>query len=79
VAVERKVARVIAPGKRIVFLRVILDVTFELIDVRESLQVPARPGRESGAVLAVVDEGNRGLMYIDGWLVRELRAGTFAF
>jgi regulator of protease activity HflC (stomatin/prohibitin superfamily) len=86
ITVERKLARVIAPGKRVLFWRGVLEVTFELIDVREAPEVPARLlpalarlGRESGAVFAVVDEGKRGLLYIDGRLVRELGAGTFGF
>src|SRR5580658_5235684 len=86
IAVERKLARVIAPGKRVLFWRGALEVTFELIDVREAPEVPgrfipalARLGRESGATFALVDEGKRGLLYIDGKLVWELGAGTFAF
>ena len=86
IAVERKLARVVAPGKRVMFWRGAVDVTFELIDVREAPEVPvrfipalARLGRESGATFALVDEGKRGLLYIDGKLVRELGAGTFAF
>jgi regulator of protease activity HflC (stomatin/prohibitin superfamily) len=86
IAVERKVARVIAPGKRVLFWRGVLDVTFDLIDVRETPEVPARLvpalarlGRESGMTAALVDEGKRGLLYIDGKLVRELGAGTYAF
>src|ERR1700692_2877425 len=42
IAVERKLVRVIAPGKRVLFWRGVLDVTFELIDVREAPEVPAR-------------------------------------
>ncbi len=86
IAVERKVVRVIAPGKRVLFWRGVLDVAFELINVLEAPEVPARLlpplmglGRECGAVLAVVDEGKRGLVYVNGRLVRELGAGTFAF
>src|SRR5579863_6780060 len=40
IAVERKLARVIAPGKRVLFWRGVLDVTFDLIDVREAPEVP---------------------------------------
>jgi regulator of protease activity HflC (stomatin/prohibitin superfamily) len=86
IAIERKVVRVLAPGKRVLYWRDVLDVTFELIDVRETPEVPARllaalarMGRESQAVFALVDEGKRGLVYIDGRLARELGAGTFAF
>ena len=86
IAVERKVARVITPGKRVLYWRGVLDVTFDLTDVREAPEVPARLvpalarlGRESGITAALVDEGRRGLLYIDGKLVRELGAGTYAF
>jgi regulator of protease activity HflC (stomatin/prohibitin superfamily) len=86
IAVERKVVRVVAPGKRVLFWKGVLDVTSELIDVRETPEVPsrllaalARLGRESQAVFALVDEGKRGLVYIDGRLARELGAGTYAF
>ncbi len=39
----------------------------------------ARLGRESLATFALIDEGKRGLVYIDGRLVRELGAGTYGF
>ena len=53
-----------------------VDVTFELIDVRDEPEVPARLlpalvrlGRESGVTRSpLVDEGKRGLLYIEaGW------------
>jgi len=57
-----------------------------LIDVREDAQVPeklvaalARLGREALALFTLIDEGKRGLVYIDGRLVRELGAGTYGF
>jgi regulator of protease activity HflC (stomatin/prohibitin superfamily) len=86
VSVDRKVSRVIAPGKRTLFWRAVLEVSFELIDIQESPEVPARLlpalarlGREAQAVFTLIDEGKRGLVYIDGRLVREPGAGTFAF
>lgn len=89
IALDRKIVRVIAPGKRVAFWRGVFDVTAEVIDVRETPEVPARIvaplariGRELGAgfaTFAMVDEGKRGLVYIDGRLVRELGAGTYAF
>ena len=46
-----------------------------------ALLVPAilRLGRESQATVAVIDEGKRGLLYLDGRFVRELAPGTYAF
>ena len=39
----------------------------------------ARLGRESLATFVVVDEGKRGLLHIDGRIVRELGPGTYGF
>ena len=86
VYLDGKLARVIAPDKRVLFWRGAVAVTFELIDVREDAQVPeklvaalARLGREALALFTLIDEGKRGLVYIDGRLVRELGAGTYGF
>ena len=46
------------------------------VDVDSAL---ARLGRESLATLTLIDEGKRGLVYIDGRLTRELGAGTYGF
>src|SRR5260370_32764747 len=86
VFVDGKLARVIGPGKRMLFWRGVADLALELIDVRSEPEVPerllaalARLGRESGVALAAVEEGKRGLVYIDGRLVRELGAGPYGF
>jgi regulator of protease activity HflC (stomatin/prohibitin superfamily) len=83
---DDKVSRVIGPGQRVLFWNGSLAVTYDLIDAEENAQVPAvllpailRLGRESQATFAVVDEGKRGLLYLDGRLVRELAPGTYAF
>src|SRR5262249_52013383 len=39
----------------------------------------AKLGRESQATFTVIDEGKRGLVFLDGRLVRELIPGTYAF
>ena len=46
-----------------------------------ALLVPAilRLGRESQATIAIVDEGKRGLLYLEGRFTRELASGTYAF
>jgi regulator of protease activity HflC (stomatin/prohibitin superfamily) len=36
-------------------------------------------GRESGVTFAAIDEGKRGLLYLDGRLTRELEPGTYGF
>lgn len=86
VYLDGRLARVIAPGKRVQLWRGSVDVTFELIDALNSPEAPARLlaplwrlGRESLVTFAAVDEGKRGLVYIDGRLVRELGAGTYGF
>jgi regulator of protease activity HflC (stomatin/prohibitin superfamily) len=86
VYVDGRLARVIAPGNRAVFWRGEVEIAFESIDVREQPEIPqqmlaplARLGRESLATFVVVDEGKRGLLHIDGRIVRELGAGTYGF
>jgi len=86
VSVDGKLARVIGPGKRVIFWREVAELAFELIDVRRepevraSLVAPlARLGAQSGVTFAAVDEGKRGLVYIEGRLFRELGAGVYGF
>lgn len=81
-----RVSRVVGPGCRVLFWRGPVEVTYDLIDAQANPQVPAslvspitRLGRESQAIFAVVDEGKRGLLYLEGRLVRELMPGTYAF
>src|SRR6266568_3081362 len=86
VYLDGKLARVVKPGARVLFWRGAVAVTFDLIDVRQTPEVPerllpalARLGRESLVTFAAVEEGKRGLAYIDGRLIRELGAGTYGF
>ncbi|HEY2015327.1 MAG TPA: slipin family protein [Bryobacteraceae bacterium] len=86
VYLDGKLARVMAPGNRALYWRGAVSVTFDLIDVREEPAVPerllpalARLGRESQVTFAAVDEGKRGLVFIDGRFARELPAGTYGF
>jgi len=86
VYLDGKLARVIGPGKRVLFWRGAVNVAFTAIDARETPEVPrellpalARLGSASGATFTTVDEGKRGLVYIDGRKVRELQAGTYGF
>jgi regulator of protease activity HflC (stomatin/prohibitin superfamily) len=83
---DGKLARVIGPGKRTLYWKGPVAVTFDLIDARNAPEVPeallpalARLGRESLATFTQVDEGKRGLVYLDGRLTRELGAGTYGF
>lgn len=86
VYLDGKLTRVIGPAKRALFWRGAAEVTFDVIDAREAAQVPqrllpalARMGRESLTTFAVIDEGKRGLLYLDGRFDRELGAGTYGF
>jgi len=86
VYLDGKLAHIIAPAKRILYWKGAVEVTFSLVDAREEPEVPtpllaslARLGNQSGVTFAAVDEGKRGLVYIDGKLVRELAAGWYGF
>jgi regulator of protease activity HflC (stomatin/prohibitin superfamily) len=86
VYLDGKLARVIGPAVRVLFWQGSVRVTVELVDVRAEPEVPmrllaslARLGRESLVTFAAIDEGKRGVVYIDGRVVRELGAGTYGF
>jgi regulator of protease activity HflC (stomatin/prohibitin superfamily) len=83
---DDKVSRIVGPAKRVLFWRGSVEVTYDLINAQENTQVPAlllpaiiRIGKESQATVAVVEEGKRGLLYLDGRFVRELTSGTYGF
>ncbi len=83
---EGRLARIVAPSTRVLYWKGGVNVTFERIDARAEPQVPvrllpalARLGREAGATFAVIDQGKRGVLYLDGRLIRELEPGTYAF
>jgi regulator of protease activity HflC (stomatin/prohibitin superfamily) len=86
VCLDGRLARVVAPSNRVLYWKGAVNVTFEIVEVRNEPEVPARLlpglvrlGRESGVTFAVVDEGKRGLLYLDGRLTRELEPGTYGF
>jgi regulator of protease activity HflC (stomatin/prohibitin superfamily) len=86
VSLDGRVARVIGPSGRVLFWKGPVNVTFELFDARVNPEVPAsklpalaRLGRESAVTFAAIDEGKRGLLYLDGRLVRELGPGNYGF
>ena len=86
VYLDGRLARVVPPAQRVLYFRGPREVTFEVIDVRAEPEVPARLlgalarlGRESGAAITAIDEGKRGLVYLEGRLIRELGAGTYGF
>jgi regulator of protease activity HflC (stomatin/prohibitin superfamily) len=86
VYLDGRLARVIAPSSRVLFWKGAVNVTYDLIDVRAEPEAPvrllpalARLGRESGVTFALIEEGRRGLVYLDGRLLRELEPGTYGF
>jgi regulator of protease activity HflC (stomatin/prohibitin superfamily) len=86
VSLDGRPARVIGPSARVLFWKGPVEVTFERIDARENPAVPARLlpalarlGREAGVTFAAVEEGRRGLVYLDGKLIREVGPGNYGF
>ncbi len=87
VYLDGKLSRVIGPGKRVLFWIGSASVTFDVIDVREAPEVPAalveplaRLGaRESLMAQVLVEEGKRGLLYLNGRFTREFGPGTYGF
>jgi regulator of protease activity HflC (stomatin/prohibitin superfamily) len=86
VYLDGRLARVIAPASRVMYWRTAVEVTFTLVDVLAEPEVRAtllpalaRLGRESLVTFASIDEGQRGLVYLDGRLVRELGPGAYGF
>jgi regulator of protease activity HflC (stomatin/prohibitin superfamily) len=70
----------------VLFWKGAVNVTFELLDARAEPEVPARLlpallrlGGQAGALFAMIEEGKRGLLYLEGRLVRELEPGTYGF
>lgn len=83
---DGKLSRVVGPGQRVLFWRGVIAITAKIIDVAAEPEVPEamiaplmRLGRESRVTVALVDEGKRGLVYLDGRLLRELTPGLYAF
>ena len=86
VYLDGRLSRVIGPSNRVLFWKGPVNVTFERIDVRATPEVPAlwlpalaRLGREAAVTFAAVEEGKRGVLYLDGRLVRELEPGNYGF
>jgi regulator of protease activity HflC (stomatin/prohibitin superfamily) len=85
VYLDGKLSRVLAPGKRALYWRGLVEVSSEVIDVTSSPEVPKALGAavqrlaQSLIVSATVDEGKTGLLSIDGRFVRALGPGVYAF
>ena len=85
VYIDGRLSRVLPPGTRALYFKGVVEVTFKLINVIEEPQVPPRLVAplsrlgENRAAFIVIEEGKRGLLYLDGRLVRELEPGAYGF
>jgi regulator of protease activity HflC (stomatin/prohibitin superfamily) len=86
VYLDGKLARVIGPGKRVLFWKGPVSVTSEIIEVKDGPDVPvrlatavARLGPAAGATFAQVEDGKTGLLYLEGRFVRALEPGFYGF
>jgi regulator of protease activity HflC (stomatin/prohibitin superfamily) len=85
ISVDRKLYKVLAPGKRMLFWRG-ADVSAKVVNVVDSPELPdsslaalERLGRESLVTFANVDDARIGLLFIDNQLVRTLKPGRYGF
>jgi len=85
VYLDGRLSRVIPPATRVLYFKGAIEVAFTLIDILAETEVPGRLvsalGRlgECRAAFTVIEEGKRGLLYLDGRLIRELQPGSYAF
>ena len=85
ISVDRRLYKVLPPGKRMLFWRG-ADVSAKVINVVDSPELPEasltaleRLGRESLVTFALVDDARIGLLFIDNQLVRTLKPGKYGF
>ena len=86
VFLDSKLAMTVAPGKRVMFWRGPMEVTAQVIGVKEQPEVPAtllqalmRLGSGVPVTYATVDEGKTGLLFIESRFVRTLGPGVYGF
>ncbi len=83
---DRKLSRVVGPGNRLLFWKGAREVSAEVIDVKETPQVPekqvlavARLSALSLAAFFKVEENRVGLLYLDGRFIRLLNPGFYSY
>jgi regulator of protease activity HflC (stomatin/prohibitin superfamily) len=83
---EGKLVKVLGPGRRALFWKDPVAVSFELASVKAAPEAPrgklealARLGADSLVTFAAVDEGKTGLLFLDNKLVRALAPGAYGF
>ena len=86
VYVDSKLSEVLLPAKRVLYWCGLAEVTAEVVDVVAQPEIPVfklpaleRLGRNSHAMLSVVDEAKTGLLFINNRLVRTLPPGKYGF
>ncbi|MBV9678148.1 MAG: slipin family protein [Acidobacteriaceae bacterium] len=86
VYVDSKLREVLLPAKRVLYWRGLVEVTAEIVDVIAQPEIPAsklpaleRLGRNSYAMLSIIEEAKTGLLFIDNRLVRILPPGKYGF
>jgi regulator of protease activity HflC (stomatin/prohibitin superfamily) len=85
VYVDRKLVRVVGPGRRVLYWTGSAEITARVFDAKVEPEVPrdALPGLARlqcpPAVWSSVEEGKVGLLFIDGRFVRTVGPGTYAF
>jgi len=86
VFLDGKLAMTVAPGKRVMLWRGPVDVTAEVIRVKDQPEVSAafsqalvRHGSGVPVTYATVDEGKTGLLFIESRFVRSLGPGVYGF
>jgi hypothetical protein len=83
---DGRLHRVLGPRRRLLLWRGPFAYRVELFDTRMNPEVPprlvpalAKHAGEPCAILTVIEEGKRGLLFVGGKLQRELGPGTYAF
>jgi regulator of protease activity HflC (stomatin/prohibitin superfamily) len=86
VYLDKKLFMVVPPAKRVLLWKATSDVTYEVIDIAATPEIPAkkfpaleRLGRASLALFIVVEEAKAGLFFIDNRYIRTLAPGKYAF
>jgi regulator of protease activity HflC (stomatin/prohibitin superfamily) len=86
VSFDGKLARLVGPGRRVMFWRGPIEVTAEVFDTKVTPEAPAalvvplaRFAKEVPLVRAEVAAGSVGLLFVDGRFERSLAPGAYAF
>jgi len=84
---DGKFHRIVSPGQKVLFWKVLKNVTVEYVDFSEFQEIDAKKAKvitdkspnASEFYFRLVPESHVGLLIVDGRLVRELPPGTYTF